>query len=187
MESRMNENFQKAQDICIEHAARISDLFGLSDGMARILALLYLSPEPVSIPVICEKLSLTKGTVSLYLRLLEERKIIARAWSRRKGKQKFYEMSPRLWVDFLEDMRKRARRRLEMTEEAIDKSLEAIRQGEKEYEGEDRVASRLLMERLERVREMNNISRIMLNNFLGGKTGPQDEGPRLSKIELSDE
>ena len=59
-------------------------------------------------------------------------------------------MSPRLWVDFLEDMRKRARRRLEMTEEAIDMSLEAIRQGEKEYEGEDRVASRLLMERLER-------------------------------------
>ncbi len=81
----MNENFQKAQDICIEHAAQISDLFGLSDGMARILALLYLSPEPVSIPVICEKLSLTKGTVSLYLRLLEERKIIARAWSKKEG------------------------------------------------------------------------------------------------------
>ena len=183
----MNENFQKAQDICIEHAARISDLFGLSDGMSRILAMLYMSPEPVSIPMICEKLSLTKGTVSLYLRLLEERKIIARAWSKRQGKQKFYEMNSRLWVDFLEDMRARARRRLEMTQEAVEKCLEAIQGGEEEYEGEDRVASRLLMERLERVREMNNISRIMLNRFFGEKQGPLDEIPRLSKIELSDE
>ena len=41
----MNENFLKAQDICIEHAAQICDLLGLSDGMARILALLYMSPE----------------------------------------------------------------------------------------------------------------------------------------------
>lgn len=183
----MNENFLRAQDICIEHAARISDLFGLSDGMARILAMLYMSPEPVSIPAICERLSLTKGTVSLYLRLLEERQIIARAWSKRQGKQKFYEMNPRLWVDFLEDMRNRARRRLEMTEEAVERSLEAIERGGNEYEGEDRVASRLLMERLERIREMNNISRIMLNRFFGGKPGPRGEPPALSKIELSDE
>ena len=183
----MNENFQKAQDICIEHAARISDLCGLSDGMARILAMLYMSPEPISIPVICEKLSLTKGTVSLYLRLLEERKIIARAWSKRQGKQKFYEMNPRLWVDFLEDMRARARRRLEMTEEAVEKCLEAIQGGEEEYEGEDRVASRLLMERLERVREMNNISRVMLDRFFLEKPTPDGQAPILSKIELSDE
>ena len=71
----MNKHFQAAQDLCIEHASQLSSLFGLSDGMARILGMLYMSPEPVSIPAICEKLSLTKGTVSLYLRMLEERKV----------------------------------------------------------------------------------------------------------------
>ena len=129
----MNENFLTAQDICIEHAAQICGLFGLSDGMARMLALLYMSPEPISIPVICEKLSLTKGTVSLYLRLLEERKIMARAWSKRQGRQKFYEMNPRVWTDFLADMRTRALRRFEITEDAIERSLQSIRKGEREY------------------------------------------------------
>jgi DNA-binding transcriptional regulator GbsR (MarR family) len=183
----MNKNFLTAQDICIEHAAQICSLLGLSDGMARILALLYMSPEPASIPVICEKLILTKGTVSLYLRMLEERKIITRAWSKRKGRQKFYEINPRLWTDFLEDFRARARRRLEITEDAVERSLQTIRKGEEEYCGEDRLASRLLIERLERIREMNNISRAMLNHFLMNKTGSQDDVSPLKKIELSDE
>lgn len=183
----MNENFLAAQDICIEHAAQVSGLLGLSDGMARILALLYMSPEPISIPVICEKLSLTKGTVSLYLRLLQERKIIARAWSKRQGRQKFYEMNPRLWADFLEDVRTKARRRFEITQDAIERSLQTIRKGEREYCGEDRLASRLLIERLERIREMNNISRSVLDLFLAGRTGSQDDVSGLNKIELSDE
>ncbi len=183
----MNENFLKAQDICIEHAAQISDLLGLSDGMARILALLYMSPEAVSIPAICEKLALTKGTVSLYLRMLEERKIIIRAWSKRQGRQKFYEINPRLWTDFLEDFRRRARRRLEITEDAVERCQQAIQKGEREYGGEDRLVHKLLTERLERIREMNNISRTMLDHFLANKTGSQDDVPRLKKIEFSDE
>jgi DNA-binding transcriptional regulator GbsR (MarR family) len=182
----MNKNFLLAQDICIEHAAQISGLFGLSDGMARIVALLYMSPEPISIPVICEKLSLTKGTVSLYLRLLEERKIITRAWSKRKGKQKFYEMNPRLWSDFLEDLRMRAGKRFEITEEAIERSLQTIQKGEQEYCGEDRLISKLLTERLERIREMNNISKTVLDRFLMNKADSKIETALLKKIEFSD-
>lgn len=183
----MNENFLNAQQICIEHASQISSLFGLSDGMARILALLYMSPEPISIPGICEKLSLTKGTVSLYLRLLEERKIITRAWSKRQGKQKFYEINPRLWTDFVEDMRARARKRLEITEEAIERSLQVIHKGEREYAKEERLVSRLLTERLEKIREMNSLSRAMLDHFLVDKTGPQKSPAQLTKIDLSEE
>jgi len=181
----MNKNFLLAQDICIEHAAQISGLFGLSDGMARIVALLYMSPEPISIPVICEKLSLTKGTVSLYLRLLEERKIITRAWSKRKGKQKFYEMNPRLWSDFLEDFRIKARKKFAITEDAIERSLQAIQKGERDYRGEDRLVSRLLAERLERIREMNNISKTVLDRFLVNKADSKNKSALLKKIEFS--
>ena len=182
----MNENFLIAQNICIEHAAQISGLLGLSDGMARIIALLYMSPEPVSIPVVCEKLSLTKGTVSLYLRMLEERKIVVRAWSKRQGKQKFYEINPKLWSDFLEDVRTRARKRFEITQDAIERSLQAIQKGQGEYDGEDRIVSKLLTERIERIREMNSVSRTVLDHFLTNKTGSPDEVSRLNKIELSE-
>jgi DNA-binding transcriptional regulator GbsR (MarR family) len=183
----MNRHFLLAQDICIEHASQISSLFGLSDGMSRIVALLYMSPEPISIPGICEKLSLTKGTVSLYLRMLEERKIIARAWTKRQGKQKFYEMNPSLWIDFLDDLRKKAIRKFEITENAIERSLLEIRKGEKEYKGEDRVISKLLLERLERARAMNAISRHILDRFLSQDAMSKNDPALLKKIHFSEE
>jgi DNA-binding transcriptional regulator GbsR (MarR family) len=183
----MNKHFLLAQDICIEHASQISSLFGLSDGMARIVALLYMSPDPVSIPTICEKLSLTKGTVSLYLRMLAERKIIVRAWSKRQGKQKFHEINPALWSDFMEDLRNKASKKFEITEEAIDKSLQALRKGEKEYKGEDRIVSKLLSERLDRVRELNTLSRAMMDRSLISNAGKKNESILLKKIHVSND
>jgi DNA-binding transcriptional regulator GbsR (MarR family) len=147
-----------------------------------------MSPEPISIPTICEKLSLTKGTVSLYLRMLEERKIIVRAWNKRKGKQKFYEINPGLWNDFLEDLRKKSIKKFEITEEAIEKSLQAIKKGEREYKGPDRIISKLLHERLERVREVNNISRAILDrSFVNPGELKCNSSSSLNKILLSEE
>ena len=182
----MNNIFETAQDIFMEHAAQISALFGLSDGMARIAAFLYMSTDPVSIPIICERLSLTKGTVSVYLRMLEEKKIITRAWSKRQGKQKFYEMNPHLWGDFLEDMRARARKKIEITQDAIERSRQVIQKGEKSFNGEDRLAAKLLMERIERIREINQISQTILDRFQFGNAGSANESAPLQKIKFAD-
>jgi DNA-binding transcriptional regulator GbsR (MarR family) len=183
----MNKNFLLAQDICIEHASKISGIFNLSDGMGRMLALLFMTAEPISIPAICEKLSLTKGTVSLYLRLLEERKIIARSYAKRQGKQKFYEVNPGLWSDFFEDLRSRARKKFAITEDAIERGLQAIRKGEKDYRGEDRLISKLLSERLERLRQINNISRAMLDRALMLRGSSGLDASSLKKISFSED
>lgn len=183
----MNKNFLLAQDICIKHAVQISDLFGLSDGMTRIIVFLYMSPEAVSIPAICEKLSLTKGTVSLYLRMLEQRKIITRDRSKRQGKQKFYEINPRLWHDILEDLRVKVEKRFEITEEAIEKSMQIIQKDEAGYNGEERLIEKLLIERLERISEINNISRTILDRFLVSKSQSKNENASLKKINLAKE
>lgn len=183
----MNKHFVTAQDVFIEHATQVSRLLGLSDGMARILALLYMSPEPASIPSICERLALTKGTVSLYLRMLEERRIIVRAWSRKQGKQKFYEINPGLWGDILDDIRTKAQRRIEITERAVARSLESIRKGEREYRGEDRIVSKLFFERLERIREINQLSRALLDRFLVSRSAPKKDAVALERIQFSEE
>lgn len=183
----MNKHFQAAQDIWIEHASQISSLFGLSDGMARILGLLYMSSEPVSIPDICGKLSLTKGTVSLYLRMLEEKRIIARSWAKRQGKQKFYELNPNLWSDFLEELQKKARKKYEITEAAIEKSLQAIRKGEKDGKGEDRITAKLLSDRLSRIREINEFSRRIFDRSLLPPAGLRTAPELLQKIHFVEE
>ena len=154
----MHENFIEAQEIFIEYGARIGEVMGLSEGMAKIVAFMYINPQPASIGEICRRLDLTKGTVSVYLRMLEERKIIVRSWVKKKGRQKFYEINPRLWSDLIKDLKTRTRKRMELMENAIDNSVEIIQRDQEEYEGEDRLISKLLVERLEKIREINRLT-----------------------------
>jgi len=169
----MNRNIAEAQQIMIEYATQISDVMGVSDGVARMVALLYMSPSAISIPVICERLSLTKGTVSLYLRLLEERGVILRARTPQGSRQKFYEINPHLWRDLAEDMSRRHRRRLEITEEAVAKSLTALQETDETESGGDLMAEKLLVERLEKFRMISVLSGRMVERFFsdGDKNG----------------
>jgi len=161
----MNRSIAEAQQIMIDYATQISDVMGVSDGAARMVALLYMSPSAISIPIICERLSLTKGTVSLYLRLLEERRVILRARAPQGSRQKFYEINPHLWRDLARDMSRRHRRRLEITEEAVEKSLAALNESDKTAGAEDRMAERLIVERLEKFRMISTLSGRMVENF----------------------
>ena len=181
----MNPAVERAQSILIEHAVQVSDLLGLSDAMARIAVLLYVSPEGLSIPMICERLDLTKGTVSLYLRMLEQRRIVIRDRSKRQGKQKFFEINPRLWAEVLDDLRAKVERRTVLTEQAVAESLRVLESSERTLRGEDRLVAKLLSERLEKIREINRISRAMLDRFNLGPAPSEPEAPPLQPVRLS--
>lgn len=180
----MEKGIEEAQNIMVEYAAQISDVIGVSDGVARMLALFYMSPVPVSIPVICERLSLTKGTVSLYLRLLEERGIIIRSHVKQASRQKFYEINPHLWRDLAEDMKKRHQKKFGIIEEAISKSVEALSVDEPSTL-ESQLARKLLLERLERFRMISQMTGKMISHFFGDdeKVHPEKEIIRRIKIE----
>ncbi len=180
----MEKGIIEAQNTMIDYATQISHVMGVSDGVARIVALLYMSPSSLSIPVICERLSLTKGTVSIYLRLLEERGAILRSRAPMGSRQKFYEINPHLWRDLALDMKKRHRKRLEITEEAVEKSLNALREHDETASAEDRLTEKLLMERLERFRMISNITGRMMEHFFGDDDHVTVEKGKLRRVTI---
>ena len=182
----MHENFEKAQQVFVGYGARISEVLGLSEGMAEIAALMYISPEPLSIPDICEKLSLTKGTVSVYLRMLEERKIIIRSWAKKKGRQKFFEINPSLWSDVVEDMRRRMKHRTELTDNAVNETLKVIMEDRKNFDEKDFLVAGILKERLEKIRHINNLTSRFFRHFHPDDEDPGDSGKELRKIRIDD-
>ena len=115
----MKKPIEQAQDRFIDLGSRLCELFAISEGTGRILGYLYLSPEPVSLNSICAKLNLSKGTVSVYLRLLEDRMLIKHAWVQGGGREKYYEINPRLWEDLKETMIRKVRLRVELLEKTL--------------------------------------------------------------------
>lgn len=179
----MHENFIKAQDVFMEYSLRISHIFGLSEGMAQIVGFLYLSVEPVPMPQICKRLSLTKGTVSLYLRLLEDKKIISRCWYKKRGREKFYEINPHLWSDLKDLFLSNAIKRIEIGRGAVKECKDIIDNDAETYSKEDIVVYKLFQERIEKLKEINDLSEHFINRFLSNNDKSEVE-KKIKKIKI---
>ena len=76
----MNSELEKAHDHFIEVAGRLSQSMGLSEIAGQLYALLYLSPEPISLNEMVEKLKISKASASVNIRALEGWGAAKRVW-----------------------------------------------------------------------------------------------------------
>lgn len=67
----MDENLAGARQHFIQGLSRISQFWGLPKAMGAIFAVLYLSPEPLSLDDLTREVGVTKGSVSTNVRGLE--------------------------------------------------------------------------------------------------------------------
>ncbi len=70
---------------------------GLNKQMGYIVALLLMSPEPLSLDEITKSLGMSKGPISQITRRLQERNIIRKVWSPGSRKD-YYEIQPDIFA-----------------------------------------------------------------------------------------
>jgi len=87
---KYSPGLEKALDRFIESAGKISaNMLGMVNKVGgQIYALLFLSREPLSLDDISEILQVSKGNVSVNIRLLEETKLVKKIWV--KGSRRDY-------------------------------------------------------------------------------------------------
>jgi DNA-binding transcriptional regulator GbsR (MarR family) len=147
----MNNKFLEGENNFIEGMAVVSSVMNFSDAMGRIYGVLFFSPGPLSMDEICEKLSLTKGTVSVYLRELENRNIVRRIWNK-KGRKKYYEAEydPKKLVEHR--LKHVGKRNIGEFLKTVEECQEMIKEYQDGKEGEERITAQLLYERLEKIK-----------------------------------
>ena len=64
----------------VESAGELAASLSLARSVGQIFGLLYVSPVPLSLDDLCEKLSISKGNASVNLRTLEGWEAIERVW-----------------------------------------------------------------------------------------------------------
>lgn len=84
----MNDRLEQAQDKFLESIGKLCESFGLNGFIAQLYAVLYLSDKPLSLDDIKDKLKVSKGNVSINIRLLEQWGAVRSIWV--KGSRKDY-------------------------------------------------------------------------------------------------
>lgn len=62
---------EQARENTIQGLSHISNFWGFSKGMGAIFGVLYLSPTPLSLDELVDRVAITKGAVSTNVRMLE--------------------------------------------------------------------------------------------------------------------
>ena len=178
----MKDKFSEGENNFIEGMAGVSSVMNFSDAMGRIYGVLFFSPGPMSMDEICEKLSLTKGTVSVYLRELENRNIVKRTWSK-KGRKKYYEAEydPKKLVE--NRLKHVGKRNIAGFLKTVEECQTMIKEYQDGKEGEERITAQLLYERLEKIKILNH----GIEKFLKfiSQANETEKSEKFKKIEIT--
>jgi len=121
----MNDKLMEAQDILLNKINQMCGKFGLNNIMAQLYAILYLNNKPLSLDDMVERLKISKGSVSVNIRILERYGAVRSVWI--KGSRKdFYEAEADISKVIIERIRSMAQSRLTEVDDMISASYGAI-------------------------------------------------------------
>lgn len=128
----------RASELVIEALGRQSTFWGLGKAPGEIYAALYLAREPLSLGAVAKTLGLTKGSVSVAVRPLEQLGMIRRSW-RRGSRQVFFEAETDFYAIALSVLSRRHKPEFDASFRQVEEAeqlLEAQSPGAGEPEGE---------------------------------------------------
>ena len=103
----------EVENLFIETAGEIAESFSINRVVGQLYALLYFSPEPVSLDDMAKKLKISKGSASVNIRILESWKAVKKIWVQGSRKD-FYSAEEDLFKIITERVQQGLLRRLEM-------------------------------------------------------------------------
>ena len=149
----MNSELEKAHDYFIETASRLSKGMGLSEIAGQIYALLYLSPEPISLNEMVEKLKISKASASVNIRALEGWGAARKVWV--KGNRRdHYVADGDIWKIVTSRLKLGLERRVSEGNMAIEQVEKMLQNSQEKMNSNDKKVARVYMQRIKAVKQL---------------------------------
>lgn len=135
----MKSNLIQSRDNIVEAAGRTTQGFGLGRIIGQLYALLFFSPEPMSLDDMAGELKVSKGSVSTNIRELEKWGAVRRVWI--KGDRKdYYEAEVEFFRVIKSGILPFISRKLDSSLAAVSESRELINAGDQLKSGDKSLA-----------------------------------------------
>lgn len=92
----LNNTLQNVNTSIMDGMGQLASYFGFSKVMGQLFGTLLLSPDPLSLDDMVERLSISKASVSTNMRTLEHMGIVREAWVK-DDRRKFYRAESDFW------------------------------------------------------------------------------------------
>ena len=170
----------------INNLGRVADFFGFNRLMGQLYAVLFLSPEPLTLDDMVKKLESSKGNVSINIRALERWGLVRQIykWADRKN---YYEAEPDIWKAVSGILQERERKESQQIISSLNQSVEMLEQANKTATGQEAVTAQFYLERMEQLRRLFKFGDSLLDMMVQGGAVDFGSASRLAQPSYDDD
>ena len=155
----MNKSTEQIKKEFIEGLSHISHFWGYPKGVGAVFAVLYLTPEPLSLDELVKQSGLTKGAVSTNVRSLARMGLVHHI-TRLGDRKDYYEAETDFYKAFRSIMGERQNREFDQAVRSVNQTLEQLKSAKGSMNETER---KFLLERVQALQEffdaIDNLSR----------------------------
>ena len=162
-----NPQLQVVHDSMLDGLGQLADYFGFSKVMGQLYSTLLLSPKPLSLDDMMDRLSISKASVSMNMRSLEHMGMVRQVWVRGgSGRRKYYEAETDFWQIISNLLSSREMRDVERAITIMEEHSGKLSQSKTTMSEADRQVAELYIERMEQIRSLFQFAQMVITNVL---------------------
>ncbi len=161
----LNPTLRAVNDSMLEGLGQLADYFGYNKVLGKMYGALLLSPTPMSLDDMVEHLDVSKASVSMNMRMLENLGIIHEVWVR-GDRRKYYEAESDFWKILTNVLGSRELRDVNHALEVIEKNIANLGQAVSSMsDGEQKLAN-FYIERIDQMKDFFRFAKLILTSIL---------------------
>ncbi len=177
----MHHNLIAVNESTVAGLGRLARFFGFSEVMGLLYGTLLMSPGPMSLDELAEKLEISKGSVSMNMRAIERWGMAKEVWMRGERK-KYYVAEHDLWQVIRNVLSSRERREVQLAIDVLSDSVEKLKAAENELSPDEKELAQFYLERIDDLRAFFQVAQMALETVLGSEESLDFEA--ITKIEI---
>jgi len=166
----------------INNLGRVADFFGFNALMGRLYGVLFLSPKPLSLEEMVEKLDSSKGNVSINIRNLERWGLVRQVYKWGKDRRDYYEAETDIWKAIGRILQERERKESQQMIESLNQSVSMLEKFSQQTEGDQAQMADFYLQRMETLRRLFQFGDQLLDSMVQG--GEIDFGTASHLVDL---
>jgi DNA-binding transcriptional regulator GbsR (MarR family) len=183
-DSGIHPDLTAVQDSMLDGLGQLSDYFGFSKVMGQLYGALLLSPEPLSLDDLMERLDISKASVSMNMRTLEHMGMVRQVWVRGGGgRRKYYEAETDFWQIIANILSGREMRDVDRALAVMEGDVERLSSAMSKLDDGDKKLAQLYLDRIAQIQALFRFAQLIITSILSRASDLDLEGVSGIKIE----
>jgi DNA-binding transcriptional regulator GbsR (MarR family) len=149
----------------LEGLGQLSDYFGYNRVMGKMYGALLLSPQPMSLDDLMNHLDISKASVSMNMRTLENMGIAREVWVR-GDRRKYYEAEPDIWKILTTLLGGRELREVNQALQVLENSIDNLQKAIPSMTADDQKLAHFYIERIDQIKSFFRFAKLVITSIL---------------------